>query len=71
MAIYEAVCFNQHFERPTRSEFQVQFREALRTAKERLRHRIRDSRTRSINRVRRNINRDLWNDERPEETNED
>jgi len=32
----EAVCSNQHFQKPTRSEFQVQFWEALRTAKERL-----------------------------------
>ncbi|XP_070169803.1 uncharacterized protein [Polyergus mexicanus] len=64
MAIYEAVCSNQHFQKPTRSEFQRLFREALRTAKERLRHRMRDPRTRPINRERR-IN--LWNDEEPEE----
>ncbi|XP_070169517.1 uncharacterized protein [Polyergus mexicanus] len=67
VAIYEAVCSNRHFEKPTRSEFQLQFREALRTAKERLRHRMRDRRTRSNNCERR-INRNLWNDERPQES---
>lgn len=46
----------------------MQFREVLRTAKERLKHR-RDPRTRK-NRGRRNIDRDLWRDERPEETDE-
>ncbi|KAL6421480.1 hypothetical protein ACFW04_014067 [Cataglyphis niger] len=29
----EAICSNQHFEKPTRSEFQQHFRETLRTAK--------------------------------------
>jgi len=62
----EAVCTNRHFEKPTRSEFQMQFREALRTAKERLRHRLRGSRIRPNNRER--INRRLWSDEQPEVT---
>ncbi|XP_070156512.1 uncharacterized protein [Polyergus mexicanus] len=61
------LCSNWHFEKPTRSEFQLQFREALRTVKERLRHRMRDRRTRSNNCERR-INHNLWNDERPQES---
>lgn len=40
MAIYEAVCNNEHFSKPTRTDFQRHIREALRTAKERQRHRI-------------------------------
>ncbi|XP_029176429.1 uncharacterized protein LOC114944606 [Nylanderia fulva] len=35
VAIYDGVCQNKHFEKPTRSEFQAQMREALRMSKER------------------------------------
>ncbi|KAL6262053.1 hypothetical protein P5V15_007147 [Pogonomyrmex californicus] len=56
-AIYEATCRNRHFPKPTRSEFQNYMKEALRTAKERYRNRIRGPRVRA----RRN---QYWNDER-------
>lgn len=35
----DAVCRSQHFEKPQRAEFQNQMRDALRTSKERHRHR--------------------------------
>lgn len=41
--------------------FQVQMREALRTAKERLRHRLRDPRANAV------IRPNIWDDEQPEE----
>ncbi|XP_032690531.1 uncharacterized protein LOC116853509 [Odontomachus brunneus] len=41
IAIYEAVCGNRHFSKPTRAEFQAQMREAIRTAKQRCRNRTR------------------------------
>ncbi|XP_067215271.1 uncharacterized protein [Linepithema humile] len=62
MAIYDGVCNNRHFQKPTRSEFQAQMKEILRTAKERLRHKRRGPRTQSTAN-RRRIHRDLWNDE--------
>ncbi|EZA59760.1 hypothetical protein X777_14332 [Ooceraea biroi] len=40
-AIYDGVCQNKNFEKPTRSEFQAQMREALRMSKERHRSRSR------------------------------
>ncbi|XP_025154662.1 uncharacterized protein LOC112588563 [Harpegnathos saltator] len=40
-AIYDALCKNRHFDRPLKSEFQMQMRESLRVAKERHRSRIR------------------------------
>jgi len=61
----EAVSNNRHFEKPTRSDFQMHMREALRTAKERLRHRLRGSRTQTANFMIRR--QDFWNDERPEQ----
>ncbi|XP_072757498.1 uncharacterized protein [Anoplolepis gracilipes] len=60
VAIYDAVCHNQHFDKPTRTEFQMQFRETLRAAKERVKHRLRGPRTRAINHERRDCN--LWTD---------
>ncbi|EZA51523.1 THAP domain-containing protein, partial [Ooceraea biroi] len=63
-AIYEAVCGNQHFNKPTRSEFQTHMREALRSAKERLRHKLRGPRTEAADA--RNHRRDFWSDEQPE-----
>lgn len=63
----EAVCNNRHFERPARSDFQAHMREALRTAKERLRHKMYRTRTQTANsRIRQR--QDFWCDERPEET---
>lgn len=56
----EAVCNNKHFPRPTRSEFQAYAKEALRTAKERARSKLRGQRVQVPNRR----NRDFWNDER-------
>ncbi|XP_029680027.1 uncharacterized protein LOC115245722 isoform X2 [Formica exsecta] len=64
-----AVCRNRHFQKPTRSEFQVQMREALRVAKERHRSRMRGPRTRTGEAAR--INRDLWSDERIEGEDEE
>jgi len=55
------MCKNKHFAKPTRSEFQVQAKEALRAAKERARSRLRGPRARMPNLQR---NRDFWNDER-------
>ncbi|KAL6257891.1 hypothetical protein P5V15_011490 [Pogonomyrmex californicus] len=61
-----SICFkegiadlNRHFEKPTRSEFQNYMKEALCTAKERYRNRIRGPRVRAARR-----NQDYWNDER-------
>lgn len=61
----DGVCQNRHFEKPTRSEFQTQMKEALRMSKER--HRSR-SRRRIVPRddgarAARAIQRDLWDDE--------
>lgn len=57
----DGVCQNKHFEKPTRSEFQVQMREALRMSKER--HRSR-SRKKTVPRAGGpGIDRNLWNDE--------
>ncbi|GAB1860461.1 hypothetical protein CAJAP_01540 [Camponotus japonicus] len=77
MAIYEGVCQNKHFEKPTRSEFQAQMREALRMSKERYRSRsrrnivARDGGARN-QRDRRNLwNDEQLNDERSNEENTD
>jgi len=56
----EAICNNRYFEKPTRSEFQAQMREALRTAKGRLQSKIRGPRKQPGD----GINRNFWNDER-------
>jgi len=67
-AFSEAVSNNRHFEKSTRSDFQMHMREALRTAMERLRHRLRGSRTQTANSM---IHRqDFWSDERPEQITE-
>ncbi|XP_036146328.1 uncharacterized protein LOC118646786 [Monomorium pharaonis] len=68
-AIYEAVCRNRYFEKPTRSEFQACMKEALRTAKERHRSRTRGPRPRRA--AREQIRRDLWNDEREDDNEND
>lgn len=61
----DGVCQNKHFEKPTRSEFQIQMREALRMSKER--HRSR-SRKKPVSRDRNaRIHRNLWNDEANDE----
>lgn len=60
----EGVSSNSHFEKPTRAEFQVKMREALRIAKERLRQRTRGPRIQGGNGRNR---RDFWNDGQPEE----
>jgi len=56
----EAVCNNKHFEKPTRSEFQAQMKKALRTAKERLRSKMRP-RKQFVTDV--TIRRNMWNDD--------
>lgn len=61
----EAVSNNQHFQKPTRHDFQAQIREALRTAKERQRHRSRGLHNQIGSRIRQ---QEFWSDERPEET---
>lgn len=66
MFLPEAVCNNEHFSKPTRSDFQIHIREALRTAKERQRHRMRGPQT--ANRIR---EQNFWSDERREETTEE
>lgn len=55
------MCNNKHFDKPTRSEFQAHMREALRTAKERLRSKTRGHRMQMVNNRNR---RNLWSDER-------
>lgn len=71
----EAVCCNKYFDKPTRSEFQTQMKDALRTAKERHRSKVRGPNRRAqINAP--SIQRDFWNDEeenqqRDEEANEE
>lgn len=45
----------------------MQFRETLRAAKERVRHRLRDPRTRAVNQER----RDFWTDEQFKDTDEE
>lgn len=67
-AIYSAVCRNQHFQRPQRSEFQVHMRDALRAAKERYRHKERKQQRMAAGP---RIQRDLWNDEYVEEAEEE
>ncbi|KAM0735059.1 hypothetical protein ACS0PU_011172 [Formica fusca] len=69
MAIYDGVCQNRHFEKPTRSEFQMQMREALRMSKERHRSRSRKKTIPHGGGAR--IQRDLWNDERSNETDQE
>lgn len=59
----EAVSSNHYFDKPTRSEFQRQIREALRTAKERCRSKTRMRRMRHAG----NQRRDFWNDDPEEE----
>lgn len=59
----DAVCNNRYIQNPTRSEFQVQMHEALRTAKERSRSRARGLRSIAANPRPRNF----WNDEQREE----
>ncbi|XP_076756636.1 uncharacterized protein LOC143426844 [Xylocopa sonorina] len=58
MAIYDAVCRNRNFQKPTRSEFQLHMRAALRTAKERVRSKSRDSKS-GLSR----LPRDFWCDD--------
>lgn len=65
-SVPDGVCNNHHFQKPTRSEFQVHMKEVLRTAKERLRHKTRGPRRQFAERNRRN----LWTDE-PEDVNTD
>ncbi|GAB1867687.1 DUF4806 domain-containing protein [Camponotus japonicus] len=65
-AIYKAVCNNKHFPKPTRPEYQVQAKEALRTAKERARSKLRGPRARLPN----PRNRNVWNDEQQDEQDE-
>ncbi|XP_032690705.1 uncharacterized protein LOC116853658 [Odontomachus brunneus] len=60
-AIYDAVCKNRHFHKPTRLEFQKHMQEALRVTKERLRQRTRP-RGRNAGQQ-----RNPWNDESEEE----
>lgn len=68
----DAVCSNRNFAKPTRSEFQLVMREALRTAKERLRHRVRCPHAPPVADQEGRIRRDFWDDrsddDRPEET---
>ncbi|KAL0120434.1 hypothetical protein PUN28_008260 [Cardiocondyla obscurior] len=59
-AIYDAICRNPNFERPQRSEFQRHMRDALKTSKERHRHRQRNQHRPAISPV---IQRNLWNDD--------
>lgn len=64
----DGVCQNKHFEKPTRSEFQAQMREALRMSKERYRSRSRrntDARGARNQRNRRDLNDERSNDEQP------
>ncbi|XP_025162463.1 uncharacterized protein LOC105183022 isoform X2 [Harpegnathos saltator] len=65
-AIYDGICRNRHFERPLCSEFQTQMQAALRTAKERHRHRRRGTTAGGPR-----IQRDLWGDDREEEQEEE
>ncbi|CAL7941399.1 unnamed protein product [Xylocopa violacea] len=58
MAIYDAVCRNRNFQKPTRSEFQLHMRAALRTAKERIRSKSRDTKS-GLSR----LPRDFWCDD--------
>lgn len=59
MFFSEATCRNKYFKKPTRSEFQRQIREALRTAKERCRSKRRGPRSRAADpRI-----RTFWNEE--------
>ncbi|KAL6417326.1 hypothetical protein ACFW04_011863 [Cataglyphis niger] len=44
IAIYEAICNNQHFPKPTRSKFQIHEKKALRGVKERARSKLRGPR---------------------------
>ncbi|CAL1672681.1 unnamed protein product [Lasius platythorax] len=67
IAIFEAVSSNRYFDKPTRSEFQRQIREALRTAKERCRSRARMRRIRRTG----NHRRDFWSDDVQEEIREE
>lgn len=62
LAIYEAVCNNRYFDKPTRSEFQSHMKETLRTAKERCRSRRNNPRRGGCNA------RDFWNDDEEEDT---
>nr|XP_012214534.1 PREDICTED: uncharacterized protein LOC105667362 [Linepithema humile] len=62
IAIYEAISSNRYFNKPTRSEFQLQIREALRTAKERCRSKAHKRRTRTDNH-----RHDFWSDDVPEQ----
>ncbi|RLU19822.1 hypothetical protein DMN91_008381 [Ooceraea biroi] len=65
-AIYDGVCQNKNFEKPTRSEFQAQMREALRMSKERHRSRSRKKTVPHGDGAR--IQRTLWDDERLNES---
>ncbi|XP_036141759.1 uncharacterized protein LOC118645218 [Monomorium pharaonis] len=67
IAIYDAVCKNLHFPKPTRTEFQTQAKEALRAAKERARTKLQGPRARMP--VPRN--RNFWNDEPEREQEEE
>lgn len=58
ISVSEAMCDNINFSKPTRSKFQAQMRDALRTAKERYRHKARGDKQ-PADRNRRN----LWADE--------
>lgn len=58
----EAMSSNRYFDKPTRSEFQRQMREALRTAKQRCRNKILVQHKRHTG----NHRYDLWNDDEQE-----
>lgn len=68
ISIPDGVCNNQHFQRPTRSEFQTQMKEVLRMAKERLRHKRRPRGPRMQPAAGERNRRRLWDDE--QEANE-
>ncbi|XP_025161375.1 uncharacterized protein LOC112590060 [Harpegnathos saltator] len=67
LAIFDAVCRNPYFHRPTRQDFQQFIREALRAAKERVRSRSR----RPHQSAGQENDRDLWNNDWPEEEKEE
>ncbi|XP_032688205.1 uncharacterized protein LOC116852205 isoform X2 [Odontomachus brunneus] len=67
--IYDAVCKNKYFPKPTRSEFQRHMIEALRAAKERVRFRNKPRGERVL--VARENDRDFWNADDTQSTDED
>ncbi|XP_025157512.1 uncharacterized protein LOC112589245 isoform X2 [Harpegnathos saltator] len=67
LAIFDAVCRNPYFHRPTQQDFQQFIREALRAAKERVRSKSR----RPHQSAGQENDRDLWNNDWPEEEEEE